>query len=709
MMPQAALHRAMIALAFVSFGTLVGTGRVPMVPTVLGFASLTLAIMQARGARWAGMQRFDSPQAWNVAVLMACLISATDFLVGSQDLLQASLYLLVLLMANKLLAAKTTQDVLHLFTVSFLQFLAAAVLTVDLWFAAGFVAYLVVSIWALLLYHLHSESAALMPANIGSATALTLPPRFLAGTAALALVTLGVTTSVFILIPRAGAGFFQRSQGTAIKTSGFSEKVDLGLIGTVKQDSTLVMRVQFPEGGPPPPVPLYFRGVAFDRYTGQSWVNTYAIRRSAAKADEGAFDLFPRRRAALGPRIRQDILIEALDTTVLFGLPFIEHIKGPFSSISSDGMGAVRLTAPAPVRFQYSVLSTPTRILNEDRDAEQLVYPPIALRYFLQLPTLSPRVADLAASITKHVRTPFQKVVAVKEYLRTNYRYTLDLDTAVSSTPVEDFLFTRKSGYCEHYATAMVILLRTLGIPARLVTGFLPGEWNEFGHYYAVRQQDAHAWVEVYFPHSGWITFDPTPSVTAPSRFPLFAQMASLVDSMRLTWDRFIIHYSVRDQIAVVQDIRSQTEYLHHQLAEALQAVRTWAIGAPMGWTRAPLLLFVVLMLATTAGLIALRCRSRVSAHPPTPELIAAGLYRRVLDALNRHGLSKPVGVTPREFSRMIADERSDLREFLDPLTDLYYRLRYGGESLSREEHQQIDMLLTKLQSITDNKDPSGR
>ena len=90
------------------------------------------------------------------------------------------------------------------------------------------------------------------------------------------------------------------------------------------------------------------------------------------------------------------------------------------------------------------------------------------------------------------------------------YQYTLDVGGHRSDSPLDDFLFTRKTGYCEHYATAMVILLRTLGVPARLVTGYFASEWNNFGHYYAIRQQDAHAWVEVWFPRSGWITFDPT-------------------------------------------------------------------------------------------------------------------------------------------------------------------------------------------------------
>ena len=109
-------------------------------------------------------------------------------------------------------------------------------------------------------------------------------------------------------------------------------------------------------------------------------------------------------------------------------------------------------------------------------------------------------MADLAHRVTQEATTPFERVLAIHQHLLENYRYSLESETATLSHPLEEFLFTRKTGYCEHYATAMVVMLRTIGIPARLVTGFLATEWNEYGGYFTVRQRDAHAWVEVYFP-----------------------------------------------------------------------------------------------------------------------------------------------------------------------------------------------------------------
>src|SRR6202008_3744488 len=108
--------------------------------------------------------------------------------------------------------------------------------------------------------------------------------------------------------------------------------------------------------------------------------------------------------------------------------------------------------------------------------------------------------------------------------------------------PLEDFLFVQRRGHCEYFATALAILLRTQGIPTRVVNGFFGGEWNEFGGYYAVRQGDAHAWVEGYFPEAGWVMFDPTP--TAPlSRGGIFGFFDRLYDAARIRWFTYVIDY----------------------------------------------------------------------------------------------------------------------------------------------------------------------
>src|SRR5262249_34194485 len=132
---------------------------------------------------------------------------------------------------------------------------------------------------------------------------------------------------------------------------------------------------------------------------------------------------------------------------------------------------------------------------------------------YLQLPSsLEPAVASLAKQIVGDAQAPAEKAERVARYLRANFRYTLDLSRDESRAPLEDFLFVERQGHCEYFAPAMAILLRTQGVPTRVVNGFLGGEWNEFGGYYAIRQGDAHSWVEVYLPGVGFTPFDPTPT-----------------------------------------------------------------------------------------------------------------------------------------------------------------------------------------------------
>jgi hypothetical protein len=299
---------------------------------------------------------------------------------------------------------------------------------------------------------------------------------------------------------------------------------------------------------------------------------------------------------------------------------------------------------------------------------------------------------------------------AVERHLHQNYQYSLDVGTAVSASPVEDFLFTRKTGYCEHYATAMVVMLRTLGIPARLVTGFLPGLWNDFGNYYSVRQQDAHAWVEVYFPRSGWVTFDPTPAVPAAMP-PVFWRVGKVVDSVRLKWDRYVVQYSFRDQMAAAKSLREGGEKVRMEVSGLLSAltssmasVKAWLTesASASGW----FLVGGLVAGALVAGLILAWNRLGRSgrarhADPRTARQIAAiQLYERMLRILESQGLLKPPGATPLEFARRVARERGEAVRFVEPLTGLYCRVRFGQAPFSSDDARRAQELLTELQTV---------
>ncbi len=704
-----------IMLVASAFTGLILTGELPVALVVLGLLSLAASLMQAggRGQTWIIFRL--SAEAWNTLMVVALATLVADLLWISQDLLLAGVHFLVFLMVNKLLTLRQRKDFFQLYAISLVELLAAAALTVELWYAAVFAAYLLAAIWTLLLYHLRTEAeeATTGPGGANSTRASgTITVRFFWTTNAIAMGAFCLTLTIFFITPRVGAGFFQKNRVELIRTSGFSDRVDLGVIGAVKLDQSVVMRVEFPEQQAPLPGRFYLRGAAYDLYDGRSWTNSLSNERVLGRTAEGIFHVVtegPRRVEPVG--LRQDILIEALDTAALFGGPFVRAIMGNFLVLQADGMGNISLPYPPSARFQYSVWSTPAHLSEQERTARVLEYPDDVRVRFLQLPTVSPRVAQLAQEVSRSARTTFDAAVAVERHLRENYRYSLDVGTTFPASPVEEFLFTRRSGYCEHYATAMVVMLRALGIPARLVTGFLPGEWNDFGSYFTVRQRDAHAWVEVFFPRSGWLTFDPTPSVSTATAYPYFARVGLALDSIRLKWDRFVIQYSFRDQVAVAREIREQSDVVRSQFSSTLAAWLRWLSEArssvaqwlrPEGWPIGGW----VMACTGVAVLVAIWIRRRRSIRLASGSTQGVGhavvtrLYTRLLRLLESRGICKSPGTTPMEFVRMVEHEWADGSADVRALTRLYCQVRFGKVSLSPEVLAQANRLLDGLRAV---------
>jgi hypothetical protein len=396
----------------------------------------------------------------------------------------------------------------------------------------------------------------------------------------------------------------------------------------------------------------------------------------------------------------------------LFGVPVVESVKGLFSAVQVDGMGSFSLLYAPASRFQYLVDSRPERLDPRDRDIVVPAYPePIRERY-LQLPPLSARVRDLAGAVTRQAATTLGKVVATERHLREQYAYSLNIGATASEDPIDEFLFVRKTGYCDHYATAMVVLLRTLGIPARLATGFMQGEWNDVGNYYTVRQRDAHAWVEVYFPRSGWLTFDPTPTVPAAAPHPLWARVGKVIDSVRLKWDRLVIRYSFRDQMAMAQSVRDQGEAMRTKATGGVAVLLRWgtelrakiaALGQSYGW----LLLSGFAVVVLVAGLVlARRARGGRFRHATrggaaaTQQAAAIKLYSRMLQVLHARGLAKAPGATPHEFSRAITRDWTAAGSFVAPLTELYCSARFGHVPLSSADLVRAQDLLAGLRAV---------
>ncbi len=711
---EQALRGSAVLLAATGFLGLLFARSIPLWLTGMTLTALIYAVLQSAGwsAGWPAGRRGIAPPAapvvWNALLIGAFGLFLVDLTTISQELLPAGIHFLVILLNVKLITLQDRRDYRHLYAISLMAVLASAALTTDLWYVSVFVLYVLAAVWSLLLYHLTGRTA-VTPLSASSPPAalpasLRITERFFWLTNGIALSTFALTLLIFFLLPRISIGILQKPRGEGLRTTGFSERVDLGMIGSVKEDPQIVMRIELPDQTASSRERFYLRGLAYDQYNGRSWSAGSRQRRSLGLVADGIFvvrSAGKRSLSSLSEPLRQDILLEALDTSVLFAAPFAESLSGEFPGVQVDSMTGLHLPYSSTSRMRYSVVSREHRILPSEQSGAALEYPPAIRDRYLQIPTHSDRIAELAHSVARGAASPYEKATAVLQHLLSNYAYSLEVGTTSSGPPIDEFLFTRKTGYCEHYATAMVLMLRSIGIPSRLVTGFLVTEWNEFGNYYTVRQRDAHAWVEMYYPQSGWITMDPTPSnplVLAPSFWVAFQRFG---ESLRLHWDRVFIRYSGRDQLAIIHSLRDGSDSARDALGQWTSAVgsasaqfmQTWAervqtLHRNILWT-----LMLVLAIGVTSLILLISDRWPYGRATPRPaartQQQIVHVYKKMLALSARRGIRITPSTTPTEVSRLVSERWIAAESIVVRLTTLYCRARFGVGSVSSEELMQ--------------------
>ena len=291
-----------------------------------------------------------------------------------------------------------------------------------------------------------------------------------------------------------------RSNGTAFY--GFDDRLDMRVRGDL--NDSLVMRVRAS-------APAMWKGIIFNEYDGVGW--NAEENEDAVELDGSPPYYYPTEFRSLGPRstVSQTFYIEAEQPSVLFaaGQPDTIWYDG---TVSLDELGGVRLPATLTEGSVYSVVSSRGAASPDELRAVTPRELPENMERYLQLPdTVTDRTVELAREITEDAPTQYDKVKAIEGWLAANYRYRLESPVPPEGQDaVDHFLFDTDVGFCEQFAAATTVMLRSLGIPTRFVAGYLPGDRNPFTGYYEVRNSDAHTWVEVWFPGLGWYEFDPT-------------------------------------------------------------------------------------------------------------------------------------------------------------------------------------------------------
>ncbi len=388
------------------------------------------------------------------------------------------------------------------------------------------------------------------------------------------------------------------------------------------------------------------------------------------------------------------VYLEPISAEHLFLIPVAEGVAGRFRLLEMDGNDAVLLRDRSFAAMRYDAWSNVAEPTAEQLRRAPAEYPAriggILLSSYLQAPKLDPRVGELARQLTASATNNFDRARLLQEHLRANYGYTLDMPFT-GDDPIAGFLFEQRRGHCEYFASAMTIMLRLLGIPSRLVNGFLPGEYNDISGLYLVRASEAHSWVEAYFPAYGWVTFDPTPSAGTEARSS-GNRLSLWLDALQSFWVDWVVNYDFARQFTLARNLdrasRRATAQSQLYITKRYRAlagwVRRWHAALKSNPAILPALiagLGLGLMLFLSWGQLLLlwrrgasQARSRAGRASPRDATIA---YERLLEFLARRGYHKLPSMSPGEFVPTVRDPA--LAPLVGEFTMHYERARFGG------------------------------
>jgi transglutaminase-like putative cysteine protease len=683
------LDVALYLLIFTGFGTLASTGRLD-VPTVV---LVTAALLYRGYALTRHRRQVLLSERWTNLLTIACVgfFVADEFLI-SRTFLNSTVHLVLFVMLVRLFSAQRDRDHYLLAVLSFLMVLSAAVLTVDSTFLLALAGFVLVGVATFILMEMaHASQKSPVQARDPQMPRAYRQLSFaIAGIAPILLVLIFTGAAmIFFLLPRISAGYLSAYTSANDLSTGFSDRVELGRIGQIQQSKTVVMHVQV-DGDTAGSMQLKLRGVTLDYFDGRSWSNTrskIAIRRGP----DGRFNLRWRNVSLPGREVHYRVTMEPFLSEVFFLLATPNSLQGNYRALSEDGAGDVfALDTEHPIASYEadSTLRIPGRTHLNGTSGNSA--PDVPLIY-LQLPALDPRIASLAEQITAKAAGPAEKASAIEDYLRSHYGYTLQLPQTPPRDPIANFLFVRREGHCEYFASAMAVILRSLGIPSRVVNGFSGGEFNDINSRYVIRASDAHSWVEAYIPGEGWMEFDPTPAgdgqaQTTWSRFMLY------MDAMASFWREWVINYDLAHQFRLSQDAGRGSRAMlgraqfwgRAQYARMLEWARKTQdqIGqSTVKWgLRALALFFIGLVIAAIPRLISLVRRFRLARRPrKSPQAAASIWYERMLRQTAKLGWTKSPAQTPDEFASVITDQTIQHR--VSDFTEHYERARFGNSA----------------------------
>ncbi len=743
----------------------------PMLYTVLalgitGFAiaydayGLWLVCMLAIGLNAALVRsgRFVPMPRWlaNAVTILAVLFIAFRLNMGGGPPLMFIGEFLVLLQLVKLYEQRANRDYAQLLVLSLLMMVAACIYSTILAFGVLMFVYLVAALYCCLIFHLKVEAdsakaAFAIPDAKISPAVLSEDRRRLRRsmrrlTAVISVHSVAFAAFVFLFFPRgAGQGMLGNIPVQASAVTGFSDRVSFGTINSIKQNEEVVAHVTLwrndkPVAGTEPV--LLLRGVTLDVYGAErrgsraaQWASP-RIRREQMDVPARPFPP-PVRRS--GDVWRQHVQMRT-PTKYLFALQGVMELEDDQgftpAVIPSRGMGiefsrtddsiecAGGLTL---VDYQVYSLNGPHPLSAFAASAQAAVALPSrsdpSVLAQVRAVALLPEVAgDLIGQrpVGRPVH-PLNETVArrIEEYLKTDFRYTLDLTDSRREfrdiDPVVAFLTRVKKGHCEFFASAMTLMCQSLDIPARMVVGFKCDEYNAVGGYYIVRQSHAHTWVEVLTPR-GWLAFDPTSGreANADRRYSWIQSIRHFLDYLEYKWAENVVAFDGISQDSLLNRVDAFLVNAVIQISLFIRDVFRFKHDHPVTYWRlffdalrlliavmvAIGLLAVAVFLVQKANLRRRAARIGLNALPMDQQLRLARqlrFYDLLTRALQRHSIERPPHLTPMEFAQALVFLPNQAYQSIRRLTGILYRVRFGGAVLNTARQRRLEETVRRI------------
>lgn len=631
------------------------------------------------------------------------------------SLIGALLTLLLWMQLAKSFTLAHKRDLFFTVAVSFILLLSAASQSKNSLFLLYIAGYSLSGVYTLLLHHAEGRRNRAAGASVVVGNASHFPASALALTGAI----LAVAALLYFLVPRPAAGHFgsfpssgghdyssnrwehqaeskadnsgpqggnsSRETGDIGKGAeprrfdyaGFNPNFDIEQPGKGQFSNAIALYVQAPHG-------LYLRGRVFDTFDGSRWSRRATTERKRL-LENGEYEFSP--FEAEGEEVHQIFEVARDLNEVVFAASRLVKLGFPGSVVAEDGEGTIRIPATLREGTRYEAVSRTRSVRGHPATAAETSGD--EARY-LQLPAnFEPEIAALAHQVAGGASDPLAAAIALEQHLRGHYQYTLD--TVFSSqnvTPLRKFLFETRRGHCEYFASALTVMLRSEGIPARLVTGFSATNYNPLTGYYEVRALDGHAWVEAYFAQHGWVSFEPTAAYDLPAE----RQPASMVAALGEYLERMSrIEQRVqpdgdasgfyRQASAWFKELVKTVEIVLGRIYRAIQAAAPalmllLAAGAGLGYA------FYRLRVPILDRLALARVERQRRREPGALVLLC---YRELEAWFARRGLGRRPAETVEEYTQRLAGEEPRQREAVATVAENFILARYGRQAVAAD------------------------